>query len=379
MKKIKIGYVSPVNPEEDRIAWSGTYYNTFHAIRDAGIDVKWISYGTNTFLFKFVTFITKCAYRLIYGKGSSEHSRIMAKVHGLFIKRSQLEDCDVVFIPAQIDMVVGIRTNLPIIYYADGTFKKMINYQWFGYTQSAIREGEKTELLGIAKAKYNFRSSQWAADSTIKDYGAPEENTYIFPFGADVPQERKFSSEPIYKNKSLKLLFSGKEWERKGGNIAVDAARYLNGIGIKTTIFIVGVKELPKQYSGDKFIKFIGYLDKNNGKELKKYLKLYSECNAFILPTRAECAGIVFAEANSYGMPIFATDTGGIGNYVINGVNGYRLPLSATGKDFGKLIEKVYKNREFSQLSKGALKTYSEKTNWKSWSDNFRNFIIKNF
>lgn len=159
----------------------------------------------------------------------------------------------------------------------------------------------------------------------------------------------------------------------------MDAARYLNGIGIKTTIFIVGVKELPKQYSGDKFIKFIGYLDKNNGKELKKYLKLYSECNAFILPTRAECAGIVFAEANSYGMPIFATDTGGIGNYVINGVNGYRLPLSATGKDFGKLIEKVYKNREFSQLSKGALKTYSEKTNWKSWSDNFRNFIIKNF
>lgn len=31
-----------------------------------------------------------------------------------------------------------------------------------------------------------------------------------------------------------------------------------------------------------------------------------------LLPTRAECAGIVFNEASAYGVPILLTDTGGV-------------------------------------------------------------------
>lgn len=30
---LKVGYLAPVNPEVDRMAWSGTYYNTYHAIK----------------------------------------------------------------------------------------------------------------------------------------------------------------------------------------------------------------------------------------------------------------------------------------------------------------------------------------------------------
>lgn len=37
---LKVGYLAPVNPEVDRMAWSGTYYNTYHAIKSAGVDVK---------------------------------------------------------------------------------------------------------------------------------------------------------------------------------------------------------------------------------------------------------------------------------------------------------------------------------------------------
>ena len=52
-----------------------------------------------------------------------------------------------------------------------------------------------------------------------------------------------------------------------------------------------------------------------------------SSSDILLLPTQAECAGIVFVEASAYSMPIFTHDTGGISNYVINGINGYRLPL----------------------------------------------------
>ena len=113
-------------------------------------------------------------------------------------------------------------------------------------------------------------------------------------------------------------------------------------------MYIVCIDPLLVNIKNKAFIKFIGYLDKNNPEEYKKYIYLYQECNAFILPTRAECAGLVFAEANAFGMPIFATKTA---TYVRNGENGYTLLVSAQGIDFGKCIEKVYRNRQFELLS----------------------------
>lgn len=45
--------------------------------------------------------------------------------------------------------------------------------------------------------------------------------------------------------------------------------------------------------------------------------------NFLLLPTIAECAGIVFAEASGYGIPSITYDTGGVGTYVIDGINGF--------------------------------------------------------
>ncbi|TSA49979.1 MAG: glycosyltransferase [Sphingobacteriales bacterium] len=40
-----------------------------------------------------------------------------------------------------------------------------------------------------------------------------------------------------------------------------------------------------------------------------------------MVPSRAECYGIVFAEASSYGLPSVSTDTGGVSAVVKEGVN----------------------------------------------------------
>lgn len=69
------------------MAWLGTYYNTFQAIKNAGIDVVWIPYKSHSFLFRGLTKVTSIFYKLFYGKGSSTHSRLMAKLHSLFINK----------------------------------------------------------------------------------------------------------------------------------------------------------------------------------------------------------------------------------------------------------------------------------------------------
>ena len=69
--------------------------------------------------------------------------------------------------------------------------------------------------------------------------------------------------------------------------------------------------------------------------------ELFSTSDFFILPSRAECAGIVFCEANAFGLPVLTTDVGGISSIVRHGVNGYMLPTSASGEDFAKEIKRL--------------------------------------
>ena len=75
----------------------------------------------------------------------------MSKIHELFINQKLVNSVDLLFVPGQIEMVVGLKTNKPIIYYTDGTFSKMINYYWFGFSSKAIKEGNLMEKLQSKK------------------------------------------------------------------------------------------------------------------------------------------------------------------------------------------------------------------------------------
>lgn len=89
--------------------------------------------------------------------------------------------------------------------------------------------------------------------------------------------------------------------------------------------------------------------------------------DVLMLPTRAECAGIVFNEASAFGVPVLATDTGGIADYVKNNINGYRLPLSASGEDYALKLEEWIKEGKLSEFSKNARNLYETDNSWKSW------------
>jgi eps10P len=100
-----------------------------------------------------------------------------------------------------------------------------------------------------------------------------------------------------------------------------------------------------------------------------------SSSDILLLPTQAECAGIVFVEASAYSMPIFTYDTGGISNYVINGINGYRLPLKSDSYEFASKIENCIKSGELSLMQEYAANLYKEKLNWAHWSKRFKKII----
>lgn len=217
-------------------------------------------------------------------------------------------------------------------------------------------------------------SSQWAANSVINDYHQSPSKVHVIEFGANIDDkdiiERKFSYQG-----HLHILFLGVDWKRKGGQIAVDACKWLNEHDIPTTLHIVGIKELDESIKKLPYIDYIGFLNKNVPEQYAKLVEVIRLCHCLLLPTLAECSAIAFCESSANGLPIFSHITGGVGNYVYDGRNGYLLPLGSTGADFGAKIKACLENGELERMSVSAKEVYKEKLNWHVWSDKVEKII----
>ena len=142
---------------------------------------------------------------------------------------------------------------------------------------------------------------------------------------------------------------------------------------------MAGLKSIPPEYENHPHVTNLGFLNKNNPEQYKLYVDTIRQSHLLLLPTKAECAGIVFSEAAAYGLPTYTYLTGGTGNYVIDGVNGYALPPTATAKDFADAIECSLGAEQQQKLQEGALKMYRERLSWDAWARRFREIIEKEF
>jgi glycosyltransferase involved in cell wall biosynthesis len=115
-------------------------------------------------------------------------------------------------------------------------------------------------------------------------------------------------------NAICKLLFIGVEWERKGGQIALDALHALQRSGIPAALTIVGC--MPPGYATGHFgipaLPSYPLLINTYAIEVSRLNDLLRNSDFLLLPTRAECAGIVFCEASAYGIPVITTLTGAL-------------------------------------------------------------------
>lgn len=369
---MKVGFVSVYNPFVDKKAWSGSIYKLRESIENAGYEVVWIPYKNKSLILSFVLKIL----RLFIGKNicGYEYNRIIFKLYALTIDINKCTDCSFLFFPGGAQIACYLKIKKPIVYFADANFRQLINYYWKDVNNFVIREGEYCERKGINNAAINIRSSKWAADSVICDYGFNSKYTFVLPLGPTLDYNDIKPVNPSYDG-TFNILFSGVDWERKGGDIAVETVKLLRYKGFDVRLYIVGISKLPTYCEKLDFIVNVGFLNKNIKVQYEEYISTIRKCNIFLLPTKAECAGIVFSEASAFGLPIFTYNTGGIGDYVLDGINGYKLSLNSLPIDFANIIERVIKTKEIEKLYIGCLKMYNERLSWKNWSESFKKII----
>lgn len=211
-------------------------------------------------------------------------------------------------------------------------------------------------------------SSEWARDAAIRDYGVDPGKVHNVWMGANLPDppSREEALARSYDGGRLRLLFVGVLWDIKGGDIAYEALLRLLEMGYDAELTVVGCR--PPEGVTHPRLRVIPFLNKQIPAQRAEFARLWRDAHVFILPSRAEAAGVVFCEAAAHGIPCVATRTGGIPSIIAEGRNGYTLAPSAGGAEYaGQIAEMISDPVRYARLCETSREEYETRLNWDAW------------
>ena len=367
---MKIGFAGRWSPL-DKTAWSGTYFNAYRSIKN--------QYETSIYHYAWPWHIReslilhKQLQRLIHKKAAVEFLKGYAKHFSKQLERELLKrKADLLFVPSAPQLIAYCDTTIPVIYMTDASFYQLQGYYplFSNLARYNIEQGIAIDRKAFQKSSHCMLASEWAKRSAIKDYGIAENKITVAPLGANLDRIPMASELKKGSNEKCQLLFLGVEWERKGGQLALDIFYLLDKMGFPVQLTIIGC--LPPLKLTDKNIRVIPSLNKNDAGEAEQLYNVLLRTDLLLIPTRAECAGVVFCEASAFGIPSITTDTGGVSTYVENGVNGFLFPVSAPATVYAEKIMDLYNDMDaYEQLCKSSRKKYETLLNWDKWGNSF--------
>jgi glycosyltransferase involved in cell wall biosynthesis len=115
------------------------------------------------------------------------------------------------------------------------------------------------------------------------------------------------------------------------------------------------------------FVKIRGFISKADQAGRDILDSLFAKSHFLIFPSRAECYGLVSAEANAYGVPAIASDRGGIPTVVKDGVNGRIFSLEEyVDKATKFIIEHMNDHLKYALLCQNAYYEFLRRLNWRA-------------
>jgi glycosyltransferase involved in cell wall biosynthesis len=217
--------------------------------------------------------------------------------------------------------------------------------------------------------------SQWACDEADRVYSTAEERVtaklHVTPLGANwVPPmtREEILARVVTRSKDeIQLLFIGRDWERKGGALAVDVARVLHEGGHKVRLHLVGCRpELPSEMTGPEgYVTVHGLMRQSDATESKALAELFLQSHFLIVPTTAECYGIAFAEAQAFGLPPISRDVDALPSVILDGTTGMLFDRHAGAEVYVERILTLMSDRSgYEAMALAARIRFEELLNW---------------
>lgn len=377
MKQRKIDYLS-IHDSLSKASWSGLNYFIWQALQAAADEVKIIS-GMQA----EHTTMLKLRYRISHWMGRNFYYDLTTSYGKQYAKaiEERVTDEDSVLFTMNSQLLPYLKLKNKVVLYNDATFANLYGYydyfsnlNWF-----ERREALRNERRAMQRADLLLFASAWAAHSAINDFGADPRKVHVIPFGANLsakPAGEEIGA--IIRARDLatvKLLFVGYDYDRKGGSLAVEVAAALNATGVPTILTMVGINDFKNRHLPG-FVVDGGILDKEVPEEEAALQEHFRQSHFFIMPSSRECYGLVFAEACAFGLPVLAIDTGGVATIVKSGYNGWLLHHDEKADNYCRMILKCRSDLAYyQQLCSNARTSFEQELNWSVVSSRMKELI----
>jgi YD repeat-containing protein len=350
-------------------SWSGLPFFLKRALENAGLEVVTMPLIDDTegggpwtrFLY----------WRWLRGKRYLRHceEKVLQSYARQLEQHLAENEIDLVFSPSTW-MLACLETSLPVVFWTDACFAGMLEF-YGSFTDLAppsIQAGHAIEQAALDRCTRAIYSSDWAARTAAQSYRIESSKISVVSFGGNLLEpptvEEARAGVHARDMSQCNLLLVGVDWERKGGDVAVETVEALNAAGLNARLTVVGCQP-PSARSLPACVELIPFIGKDTIEDRRRMSELFKRSHFFIMPSRAEAFGLVFAEASAFGVPCLATRVGGIPSAIIDDINGRLFPLETGGAEYAEYILKCMRNTDrYHQL---ALRTAEDAATRLSW------------
>lgn len=365
---LKIGFISEYDPQ-DRNHFSGTIHHMYRALAECpGVKVELVGYQPVMAAFRYWKIFA--GKRGLFASLNKPLFDIFTKCIEKYLCENERLDILIAPVASRIIANFSYPNSLPPIFFVTDATPSYLREEYGQQVDAPSDEQEREVVRRCTKIIY---SSGYMANRALEEFKDILDRgggkLSVIPFGLNIDDVPAFARPKCIEN-TIELLFIGKNWHRKGGDVALAATEYLRQQGLSVRLTVVGSRP-PVQPPGD--VEVISYINKNNQKQKAKFLELHRRSTFLILPTRADCSPMVIAEANAFGTPVLASNVGGISTLIEEGRNGILMAPCSTGEAYAQTIMKYLQQPDlYRQMSSDARLIYEQKLNWTVWASQIK-------
>lgn len=376
---MKLAYATTFDAN-DVSNWSGTPYYMSQSLEKSGVDVQYIGSLRRRLEpgFKLKQFWKDIAC----GQRESPRFNITAARHYSEQVAQKLLSMSVdAVVSPLLNPIAYLETSLPTVLWTDALYSSLVGFypDYCRHSTSSILQGNQVAMACLEHCRLAIFSSDWAARTALEIYGISREKVKVVPFGANIQCHHTLDDvKQMIKTRPrdvIRLLFLGKHWDRKGGDIVFRVTKALHAAGQKVELHFVGCHP-PKEVEVPDYIICHGFISKKTQAGVDKITRLLSESHFLFVPSRAEAFGIVFCEANAYGLPALTSYVGGISTVVKDNINGMTFGLDAKVDVYCEYLMGLMQNySQYEALALSSFNEYQTRLNWGVATETVKNLI----
>lgn len=367
--RLTIGLLGVEDPADVR-SYSGTPFHLAHFLRQRGHDVRIC--GPYPLRYRrILLFLNRLLYRLTKTHLVWERFPLITRQYRKIIENYARANPDLdLLLATSVFYVDSANVRIPLIAWGDTTAQGVIGlYPYYtNIGQSMIAESHAVEQRALTACTGAIFSSEWAARTAIETYDVDPAKVHVITYGANIldsPDAEALERLLLERAATpLTIILVGVDWKRKGVDKAIAAVGVLRERGLPIRLRVVGC-QAPAMVQVPDYVDVIGRVPKSTPEGQKRFYELLQTSHAFILPSVAECAAVSLVEANAYGLPVVASNTGGNPSLVQEGLNGYLCDPTAPAEVWADALRKILEDRPtYEKISRSAFALYHSEYRW---------------